>query len=313
MLSMKGRNVAIPSAEIQGRTIITRGKWLKIAVPQDEELIEGETVPDPESFVSEVKRSRLSADIFTFAQKLADRNPKFNYHLEWDNFAAIPITTFSDWWDKRAESSVRRAVRKAAKTGVVVKVVEFDDTFVQGIVNINNESPVRQGKAFWHFQKSFEAVKAEHLTYPTRTEFLGAYFEGELIGYIRITYADHVANIIQVISMMKHFDKRPTNALIAKAVEISEQRGAPFLTYCNFVYNDPDSSLTEFKRRSGFEQVLVPRYYIPLTLKGGIALRMGLHQGLVKLLPKPVIKQFLKIRGSWYASKAKTPEKSVSD
>ena len=74
---------------------------------------------------------------------------------------------------------------------------------------------------------------------------------------------------------MKHFDKRPTNALIAKAVEICEQRGFAYLTYCNYVYNDPDSSLTEFKRRNGFEQVLVPRYYIPLTLQGRIALKLG--------------------------------------
>ena len=38
--------------------------------------------------------------------------------------------------------SVRRAVRKAAKAGVIVKLAEFDDAFVKGIVNINNETPI---------------------------------------------------------------------------------------------------------------------------------------------------------------------------
>jgi hypothetical protein len=98
------------------------------------------------------------------------------------------------------------------------------------------------------------------------------------------------------------------NALIAKAVEICEQRGFAYLTYCNYVYNDPDSSLTEFKRRNGFEQVLVPRYYIPLTLKGKIALKLGLHHGLVKFIPKSVFKQLLRLRTRWYARKSEVIE-----
>ena len=93
-----------------------------------------------------MRETELNADIFTFRQKLPDTSPKYAYHLEWDNFAVIPITTFSDWWDKRVESSVRRAVRKAAKAGVVVKLAEFDDAFVKGIVSINNETPLdREG------------------------------------------------------------------------------------------------------------------------------------------------------------------------
>ena len=183
--------------------------------------------------------------------------------------------------------------------------MDFDDEFVRGIVGINNESPTRQGKAFWHYQKSFEAVKEENSTYADRNLFLGAYFEDELVGFIRIVIINTEASIIQVLSKMKHFDKRPQNALIAKAVEICEQRGFAYLTYCNYVYNDPDSSLTEFKRRNGFEQVLVPRYYIPLTLQGRIALKLGIHQGPKKLIPKPVFKQLLRLRSYWYARKLK--------
>jgi len=125
------------------------------------------------------------------------------------------------------------------------------------------------------------------------------------VGYIRLTYVGRVASIIQVLGKMKHFDKRPVNALIAKVVEFCEQDGASHLMYCNYVYNDPNSSLTEFKRRSGFEQVLVPRYYIPLTFKGKMALRLGLHRGLAQRLPKPVISQLLKIRSLWYGRKLK--------
>jgi hypothetical protein len=253
----------------------------------------------------------LDADIFTFAQKLPDTVPKHAHYLEWDNLAVIPITTYSDWWDNRVESSVRRAVRKATKSGVIVKSAKLDDEFVNGICGINNETPVRQGKAFWHYQKSFDLVKMENSTYPERNVFLGAYFEDELIGFTRLICVDGMASIIQVLSKMKHFDKRPQNAMIAKAVEFCEQNGFSHLTYCNYVYNDPDSSLTEFKRRSGFEQVLVPRYYVPLTPKGKIALKLRIHHGIVRRLPKGLVKQLLKARSAWYTRKLKTEQETA--
>lgn len=305
-IRVKGRTVRVPSAEIDGRVVFTSAKWLKMAVLHDEELIEGEAVSDPQDFISKLKASGLKPDIFTFAQKLQDTTPKHSYHLEWDNLAVIPITTFSEWWDKRVESSVRRAVRKSQKLKVVVKLADLDDEFVRGIVSINDESPVRQGRAFWHYKKSFEAVKLENSTYAERNAFLGAYYEGELIGFMRLIYVGGIASIIQLLSKMKHFDKRPQNAMIAKAVELCEHNRISYLTYCNYVYNDPDSSLTEFKRRNGFESVLVPRYYVPLTLRGRIALNLGIHHGLVNRIPKPLIKQLLRVRSSWYAYTSRT-------
>jgi hypothetical protein len=310
-IRVKGKSTSVPSAQIDGRTVIATGKWLKVAAVHDEELLEGETVADPTSFVLALKETRLKADIFTFAQKLPSMTPRHAYHREWDNLAVIPITTYSEWWDNRVDAGARRAVRKAAKAGVVVKVAEFDDTFVQGIVNINNETPIRQGRPFWHFQKSFDAVKLENSTYADRNIFLGAYDQGELIGFTRMTYVDKVAHILQMLSMMKHFDKRLANAMIAKSVEICEQRGMSHLTYCNYVYNDPKSSLTEFKRRNGFEQVFLPRYYISLTTKGKTAINLGLHRGLVKCIPQPLVIQLLKMRNVWYARKGRAAEGTV--
>ena len=310
-IRVKGRTTYVPSARIDGRTVIATGRWLKIAALQDEELIEGEPVVDPASFVLHLKQTGLNADIFTFPQRLPDTAPKYSYCMEWENFAVIPITTFSDWWSRRVEPSVRRAVRKAAKTGVAVKLAEFDDTFVQGIVDIYNETPIRQGRRFWHFQKSFDAVKRENSTYAQRNTFLSAYYQGELIGFVRMTRADGVAHLVQILTMMKHYDKRPANALIAKAVEICEQMGISYLMYYNYTYNDPNSSLTEFKRRCGFEQVLLPRYYAPLTLKGEIALKLGLHRGLARCIPRSVVTHLLKLRSFWYARRLKGTEGSL--
>jgi len=302
-IRIRGISLQVPSVHIDGRTVITEGKWLKTAIIHDEELVEGESVANPESFLSQLKSLRLSADIFTFAQKLPDTAPKHGYFVEYDNFAVIPITTYEEWFKKQIESSVQRAIRKAAKSGITIRCVEFDDDFLNGIVSINNETPMRQGKAFWHYQKSADAVKHEHLTYPERNVFLGAYLEGELIGYVRMVYVDKVASILQLLTMVKHYDKRPANALIAKAVEVCEQSGMNYLMYCNYVYKDPESSLTEFKRRTGFEQALLPRYFVPLTLKGKIALRLGIHRGLIHRIPQSMITRLLKVRSFWNARK----------
>jgi len=307
-IKVKGKAVCVPSVEIDGRTVISTRKWLKIASVQDEDLLEGETIVNPSSFVPLLNKSGLNADIFTFAQKLPATTQQHKYHVEWDNFAVIPVTTFAHWWEKRVDPGVRRAVRKAEKTGVVVKLAELDDTFVRGIISIYNETPVRQGRSFWHFRKSFDVVKHENSTYAERNTFLGAYYQDELIGFIRITRTDRIANIVQLLTMMKHYDKRPANALIAKAVEICEQKGASHLMYYNYIYNDPKSSLTEFKRRNGFEKILLPRYYIPLTVKGEIAVSLGLHHGLAQRIPKPLYAQLLKMRKLWNARRQKTLE-----
>lgn len=198
---------------------------------------------------------------------------------------------------------MRRAVRKAAKVGVVVKRAELDEQFLDGIVSIYNETPVRQGKPFWHFQKDRAVVMREASTYPERNHFLGAYYGDELIGFMRLIYVDRTASVIQILSKVAHFDKRPTNAMIAKAVEICEQEGRSHLVFCKYVYNDPESSLTEFKRRNGFEQVLVPRYYVPLTRKGKLALKLGFHRGFKAQIPKRLMTQLLKVRNYWYERK----------
>lgn len=282
---VKGKAVPVPSTQLDGRTVITSGKWIKIAVLQDEELLEGETVADPGLFVSDLKKTALAADIFTFAQELPDTTPKFAYHRELDSLAVIPITTYPDWWEKRASHDVRAAVKKATKHGVIVKEAQLDDTFVEGIVRIYNECEYRQGKPFWHYGKDFDSVKQISSTYLNRSTLIGAYLDDELIGFIKMVQVRNIAKTLHVISMKKHFSKKPTNALIAKAVEICAQRGNTHLVYGNYVYKDPKSSLTEFKRRNGFEEVLIPRYYIPMTLKGKIALQMKLHHRIADLLP----------------------------
>jgi hypothetical protein len=292
-----GKTLYVPSTEICGRTVVVTGKRIRTAQIKDEELVEGVPVEDPESFIIKLKESELKADVFTFAQRPPEITPKYDYRFEWDNWAAVPTTCFKDWWENRLPQESRKNVRRAAKRGVVVRVVPFDDDLVKGIHKIYNETPVRQGKRFWHFGKDLDTLRGELVTYLDRSEFIGAYWNEELIGFLKMVYVGRVATLFHIISMNEHYDKRPMNALIAKAVEFCEQNGISHFIYGQFVYgNKHQSSLLEFKRRNGFEQINFPRYYIPLTVKGRLFVRLKLYKGVGGLVPEPILQTVLSSR-----------------
>jgi hypothetical protein len=304
-IRVSGKNTLVPTAEICGRTVIVKGGRIKTALVLDELVTEGELVKDPDQFVAELKQSGLKTDVLTFFQRPPDVTPRFKHHLDWENLAVVDTTTFEAWWEKLPQEA-RKNTRRSAKRGVVVKSVPYDDALVQGIHKLCNESPVRQGKPFWHYGKDFETVKREHGTFPDRSEFVGAYFQDELIGFIKMVYVDRLAVILHIIAFNSHYDKRPLNALITKAVEICAQKGVGYFVYGNYIYgNKKDSSLVEFKRRNGFEQLNFPRYYIPLTLKGKIYVALRLYRGAVGLIPEPVLNLLLKVRDKFYARKDK--------
>lgn len=309
-ISVKGKPVRVPSASIEGRRVVTCGRFIRMASVAHEDLIEGETVKDPAVFISMLKKSGLKADLFTYTQRLPDTQPKANYPIEWVTAAAIPITNFTHWLKERAEYSTRKAVSRAQKLGVVVREVELSDDFVAAIAPIYNEVPVRQGRAFWHYGKDLEAIKEELATFLDRSIFLGAYYEDVLIGFIKMTWVGSVGTLTLILSMRQHFDKKPNNALIAEALKVCEARGMTYMTYGNYVYNDPDSTLTGFKRRNGFEPIPLPRYLIPLNLKGWIVLKFGLHRSVAEIAPKPLLTLYLKARKLW--SEYRSKEKAVA-
>ena len=299
-ISVKGRMLRVPSVQIEGKTIIFSGKWLKFASVWDEDWLEGEVIDDPEACINALNKQSQKADIFTFAQKLPNVEPKYNYPMEWDNVAAIRVTSFEHWWHKQIRCRPRNRCRKSERLGVNVRVAEFNDELLQGIMSIYNESPVRQGKPFWHYGKGYDSVKKDNAAYLDRSYFIAAYLNAEMIGYLKLVNNGECAGIMHIMSMIKHRDKAANNALIAKAVEICAQEKIPYLAYGNYIYGKKGAdTLTEFKHSSGFGKIDVPRYYIPLTLKGRLALKLGIHRGLIELLPRKLLLKLIELRNKW--------------
>jgi hypothetical protein len=259
---------------------------------------------DPAATLSDVQSARAGIDIFTFVQTLPRTQPEFTYPMEWDNFAAMPISTFDHWWNKQIDRKVRNMARKGEKHGLAVREAALDAAFAQGIWDVYNESPVRQGKPFWHYGKDVETVRRENSSFLERSVFIGAYFHESLVGFLKLVISrdGSQALVMQILSMMKHRDKAPTNALIARAVRSCAEREVRHMVYASFSYGRRRrDSLADFKLSNGFQRVDVPRYFVPLTWRGGIAMRFGLHHRLSEHLPEPVLAQARRLRGSWYA------------
>jgi hypothetical protein len=309
-VSVKGTRRSLRAIPIcPGATVVVRGHLLTVGEIHDEFWLPRRVLPTPEEVIAKLRGNPERPDVFTFAQGLTDLSPHYSYHLESENLAVAQFASHEEWFENKVNRSVRKHVRKAAREGIVVEPVSFSDDLVRGIEAIYNELPVRQGRPFWHYGKSFEDVKADNATYLERSIFVGAREGTQLVGFIKMVVVDPgVAAIMQILSMVSHFEKRPTNALLSKAVEICAAHGISYLIYGEYVYGTKEeSSLIEFKRNNGFLRVDVPRYYVPLTAKGRFALRAGLHKHWTQAVPPRLRLVLTNVRARWHALKQLRP------
>lgn len=285
--------------KVCGKEIRVTGRLLRIARVAAEGY---EFIERPEAAITGLRTCGVRVDLFTFTQRLADTIPKDGYPMELDNLAVLPITTFDNWWNQIGPKT-RNKARLGAKKGLIVREAPFDDTLARGIWRIYNECPVRQGRRFPHYGKDFEAVRAMTPTFLDSSIFIGAFLADELIGFLKLTMDESrsQAGIMYILSMVKHRDKAPTNALLAQAVRSCAERGIADCVYSRFSFGKKQhDSLRDFKEHNGFRRADVPRYYVPLTLLGRYALHLGLHRNMHQFVPEVVLAKMHEMRAIWY-------------
>jgi len=291
---VKGQPTRVRCVNIEGYTLTIDGRLPSVARLEDEWY---EDLQEPARVARRLVAMRSGRpDLLTFWQRLPNIEPQYGFHLEWEELAVLPIKSYEQWWNERIKSRVRTQIRKAAKEGVVIRQCEYDDAFVRGMTSIFNESPVRQGKPFWHYGKDIETIRQQFSRYLFREQLIAAFIGDEMIGFMMLANAGRFALTGQIIASLKYRDKAPNNALIAKAVEICAAQGIEYLVY--FFWGD--DSLAEFKRRCGFEPVKVPRYFVPLTPTGRVALAVGAHRGWKGVIPAGTKKHLKSVRRRWY-------------
>jgi hypothetical protein len=303
---LNGKTVRRHSIEINGQTFSISNGPLRFAALDDELF---EDLKDPEIAIAQLVKCRPRPDIFTFCQRIPNVEPRYNYLMIRESLAVLPISTYEHWWNKQVKGTTRNMIRKSQKAGVEMREAVFDDAFIRGMVEIFNDTPIRQGRPFWHYAKDFATVKREFSTFLFREYLIGAYLGEELIGFVMLANAGRFGVVGQFISKIAHRDKATNNALIAKTVEVCEKRKLPYLSYTDW----RDSTLVNFKRYSGFEEMKLPRYFVPLTVRGRVALRFGLERfrgGIKEGLPDAVRKPLKSVRKRWNDLRQATANRS---
>jgi len=237
-----------------------------------------------EKFVAKLKERGV--DIFTFIERKwchVIPNPPSGWIKADDNVALLQVRSYDEWW-KTIGKKTRNMVRKAEKSGVTTKVSVANEELAKGIWKIYNETPIRQGRGFPHYGVTLQTVKRRVLS-AKKSTFIGSYVENELAGFIQLVHGDTIAITSQILSLQKHWDKAVNNALLAKAIEVCANKQVKWLMYGR-MGNHP--SLDRFKQNNGFTRFSLTRYYLPLTTKGKIAAKLGLHREFKDVLPQSI-------------------------
>lgn len=295
-IRVRGVPLSLDTVRIKNQTFVISGKLITTAhlTEKDEWLMD---VQDPDEVIRALKTTPVRIDLLRFWQRIPDTEAKFSYYKEWRQIAAIPINNYQQWLTKQISPSARNKIRKTSKFGVVIQETKLSDELVHGIMGIFNQSPVRRGKRFWHYGKDFETVKKEMSLDLKDSIFITAYHENELIGFIKLYITNRYAMITLILDKTAHRDKAPMNGMIAKAVEICAERKIPYIVYT--VWRRGEHG--KFQESNGFERIPVPEYFVPLTLKGAMALRLRLHKGLRGLIPERTMVWLLALRANWYS------------
>jgi hypothetical protein len=261
---------------------IRKRRFVKIARHQKEYE---QTIFPSNQFIE--KLSERNIDIFTFIERrwcCTTPNPPSAWTKKGDNIALLKVTTYKEWWDSIGKKT-RNMVRKAEKTGIKTEIAEPNKELSEGIWKIYNETPIRQERAFPHYGVQLQDVENAVTLSARNNIFIAAYLQDELAGFIQLTLGDKIGIISQILSLQKHFDKAVNNTLLAKTVEACAAQQTGWIMYGR-MGNHP--SLDKFKESNGFTRYPLTRYYVPLTGKGKVAVKLGLQREAKDVLPAAI-------------------------
>jgi len=275
---------------ITEKEIVVSGGVVRIAKLRHEWF---DFLQDPLRAIRNMQRAKR-ADLFTFLGDLNDEGTGYPFYKETAAGAVLPVTSYQIWWNS-LDSSVRNKIRKAYKNGVKVCDAELDDSFVRGVEVIYNESPLRQGRKFCHYGQSAAAIKEELSSLWGRCYFIGAYLRDEMIGFAKLFHGNDILRTVHIISKLSQRDKPVQDALIARAVQMCEEKNIHRLQYGSW----SRGGLGTFKEKRGFVKLDYSRYYVPISFRGKWVLQFRLHHGLKGRLSEKWVESLIALRTSW--------------
>ena len=299
----QGKPAELDAVTVGDTQVAIQGTLPRLAVVPNEWI---NSAHNPTEIIRVLRQEAL-ADIFVFWELFPESSLRHAFPMELVPISALPITSHDEWLSDQIRKEVRKNIKKAARRGVEIRRVEFNDSLVSGMTRIFNEAKVRQGKPFWHYGKTVENVKDEMGQDLHRSHFIGAYFEDELIGFYKLIIERCFAQPVMSLSMIRHRDKYADTALISEAVRLCAEYRLQYMTYDEWRRDNHK----EFLESHGFSRLLVPRYYVPLTYRGSVCLKLKTHKGLKQavrgLLPDSLLSVALRLRSRWYQLALRPP------
>ena len=98
--------------KVCGKEIRVRGGLIRIARLEADGY---HFLENQEELLNGLRQCGGRIDLFTFMQKLPERSPKYPYPMEWDNLAAVPVSTFDHWWTQQISFKARNGPGKQRK------------------------------------------------------------------------------------------------------------------------------------------------------------------------------------------------------
>jgi hypothetical protein len=236
---------------------------------------------------------KRGVDLFTFVQRsFMQHERRYLFLKENECIALLKISSFDNWWNFQANKKTRNLVRKAQKSGVIVEPVEENEDFARDVLRIYDETPIREGRRFGRYRTMNLAVLGRGFRNLRNSDLLGAYVNRQLIGFMWIIYGDKVAELENCLSLIQHRDKAPMNMLMAEAVRRCSKKGVHFLVYEKFGYLP---GLDSFKMHNGFKRCVTTRYFVALSQRGSLAIKLKMHKDIAYSLSPRLTRTLLPI------------------
>jgi hypothetical protein len=278
---------------IANTDLVVSGRLLRVARLRHEYF---EYLDDPLAFVAALQQTEPFADVVTFLQEAHYPRPAYSFHQEEARISVLSFKNYKDWWTN-LHFKVRNKARQSEKKGVELRPAQLNAEFVRGVKGIYDESPIRQDRRFPHYGKTLERLTEDLSSFPECTSLTGAYYQDELVGFMKLFEGKEIMRTVHIIAKLAHRDKCVMDALVAKAVELSDQKGIRHLHYGDWAYR----GLGVFRAKFGFEPHPCPRYYVARTARGKAMLRFGFHHRVKERLPQRLIDELVGLRSRWYA------------
>ena len=183
---------------------------------------------------------------------------------------------FSYIWTNKFNKKARNLVKKFKKSNGIVKVLDRPLDYINEIMEVNLSAPIRQGRpmppSYTNREIVIKSLEASLKEKKGHLKVYGAFIHDKLVAYSYVVEHNGYAYISRFLTHTKYFKYAVSNGLISAIIEDLCNRNIEVVQYG--YWSRHHKGVNHFLKQHGFERGKVEAYYIPLSRKGRLALRI---------------------------------------